>query len=90
MSVAEQFGTMASDLSKSIGPWTWRAPGTDMMTARALRSLKNDSVYTFPDDVKALLTYFGPEELKAMLKLIQVLGQTFRSIFLVHQLIQLT
>ena len=39
-----------------------RAPGTDMMTASALRRSKNDSVYTFPEDVQALLTYFGPEE----------------------------
>ena len=45
-----------------------RAPGTDMLTASALRRSKNDSVYTFPDDVKALLTYFGPEEQQSYVK----------------------
>jgi luciferase family oxidoreductase group 1 len=45
-----------------------RAPGTDMMTANALRRSKNDSVYTFPEDVQALLTYFGPEEHQGYVK----------------------
>ncbi|MCM3571115.1 LLM class flavin-dependent oxidoreductase [Neobacillus mesonae] len=60
--VAEQFGTMASIYPDRIDLGLGRAPGTDMMTASALRRSKNDSVYTFPDDVQALLTYFGPEE----------------------------
>lgn len=60
--VAEQFGTMATIYPNRVDLGLGRAPGTDMMTANALRRSKNDSVYTFPDDVKALLTYFGPEE----------------------------
>lgn len=60
--VAEQFGTMATIYPNRIDLGLGRAPGTDMMTANALRRSKNDSVYTFPDDVKALLTYFGPED----------------------------
>ncbi|WP_090760336.1 LLM class flavin-dependent oxidoreductase [Bacillus sp. OK048] len=60
--VAEQFGTMATIYPNRVELGLGRAPGTDMMTASALRRSKNDSVYTFPDDVKALLTYFGPEE----------------------------
>ncbi|SEM20587.1 luciferase family oxidoreductase, group 1 [Mesobacillus persicus] len=60
--VAEQFGTMATIYPGRLDLGLGRAPGTDMMTASALRRSKNDSVYTFPEDVDSLLTYFGPEE----------------------------
>lgn len=60
--VAEQFGTMATIYPDRLDLGLGRAPGTDMMTASALRRSKNDSVYTFPEDVEALLTYFGPAE----------------------------
>jgi luciferase family oxidoreductase group 1 len=60
--VAEQFGTMATIYPNRLDLGLGRAPGTDMLTASALRRSKNDSVYTFPEDVKSLLTYFGPEE----------------------------
>lgn len=66
--VAEQFGTMATIYPNRVDLGLGRAPGTDMMTATALRRSKNDSVYTFPDDVKALLTYFGPEEQQSYVK----------------------
>jgi luciferase family oxidoreductase group 1 len=66
--VAEQFGTMATIYPNRVDLGLGRAPGTDMMTASALRRSKNDSVYTFPDDVKALLTYFGPEEQQSYVK----------------------
>lgn len=59
--VAEQFGTMATIYPNRVELGLGRAPGTDMMTANALRRSKNDSVFTFPEDVQALLTYFGPE-----------------------------
>lgn len=57
--VAEQFGTMATIYPNRLDLGLGRAPGTDMMTASALRRSQNDSVYTFPDDVQSLLTYFG-------------------------------
>ncbi|WNF39003.1 LLM class flavin-dependent oxidoreductase [Bacillaceae bacterium IKA-2] len=66
--VAEQFGTMATIYPNRLDLGLGRAPGTDMMTASALRRSQNDSIYTFPDDVKALLTYFGPEELQGTIK----------------------
>ena len=66
--VAEQFGTIATIYPNRVELGLGRAPGTDMMTANALRRSKNDSVYTFPDDVKALLTYFGPEERQGYVK----------------------
>lgn len=66
--VAEQFGTMATIYPDRLDLGLGRAPGTDMMTASALRRSQNDSVYTFPDDVNALLTYFGPLERQSYVK----------------------
>jgi luciferase family oxidoreductase group 1 len=60
--VAEQFGTMATIYPDRLDLGLGRAPGTDMMTASALRRSQNDTVYTFPEDVDALLTFFGPED----------------------------
>ncbi|MEM5009181.1 LLM class flavin-dependent oxidoreductase [Niallia taxi] len=60
--VAEQFGTMAVLYPDRLDLGLGRAPGTDMKTASALRRAQHDTVYTFPEDVQALLTYFGPEE----------------------------
>lgn len=66
--VAEQFGTMATMYPDRVELGLGRAPGTDMMTASALRRSKNDSVYTFPEDVQTLLTYFGPVEQQGYVK----------------------
>jgi len=66
--VAEQFGTMATIYPDRLDLGLGRAPGTDMVTASALRRSQHDSVYTFPDDVNALLTYFGPEEKQGRVK----------------------
>ncbi|WP_338469475.1 LLM class flavin-dependent oxidoreductase [Niallia sp. XMNu-256] len=66
--VAEQFGTMATIYPGRVELGLGRAPGTDMMTASALRRSQNDSVFTFPNDVKSLLTYFGPEEIQSYVK----------------------
>ncbi|MFT4414314.1 LLM class flavin-dependent oxidoreductase [Fredinandcohnia humi] len=66
--VAEQFGTMATIYPNRLDLGLGRAPGTDMMTASALRRSQNDSVYTFPNDVNALLSYFGPLERQSYVK----------------------
>lgn len=93
--VAEQFGTMAAIYPNRLDLGLGRAPGTDMMTASALRRSKSDSVYTFPDDVKALLTYFGPEEQQSYVKAypgvgtnipIYVLGSSTDSAYLAAEL----
>ncbi|WP_214269909.1 LLM class flavin-dependent oxidoreductase [Mammaliicoccus lentus] len=60
--VAEQFGTMATMFPNRLNLGLGRAPGTDMMTASALRRDSHKGVYTFRDDIKQLLKYFGPEE----------------------------
>lgn len=66
--VAEQFGTMATIYPDRLDLGLGRAPGTDMFTASALRRSKHDAVYTFPEDVQALLTYLGPEEIQGRVK----------------------
>lgn len=67
--VAEQFGTMANIYPNRLDLGLGRAPGTDMLTARALRrSQTDDSVFSFPDDIKELLKYFGPEDVQGHVK----------------------
>ena len=60
--VAEQFGTLASLYPGRIDLGLGRAPGTDMMTARALRRDMEDSAEQFPQDVQELQAYFADAE----------------------------
>jgi luciferase family oxidoreductase group 1 len=60
--VAEQFGTLASLFPGRIDLGLGRAPGTDQLTMRALRRDQGASVERFPEDVREILHYFGPEE----------------------------
>ncbi len=57
--IAEQFGTLESLYPNRIDLGLGRAPGTDQMTARALRRDMTHSVDTFPDDVRELQNYFA-------------------------------
>ncbi|QHS21763.1 LLM class flavin-dependent oxidoreductase [Virgibacillus sp. MSP4-1] len=66
--VAEQFGTMETIYPNRLDLGLGRAPGTDMLTASALRRSQSDTVNTFPKDVQSLLTYFGPEENQGFVK----------------------
>jgi luciferase family oxidoreductase group 1 len=56
--IAEQFGTLESLFPGRIDLGLGRAPGTDPLTARALRRGLGDSAETFPADVVELLGYF--------------------------------
>jgi luciferase family oxidoreductase group 1 len=58
--IAEQFGTLASIYPGRIELGLGRAPGTDQMTARALRRDLLGSEDRFPQDVRELQHYFGP------------------------------
>ena len=58
--IAEQFGTLASVYPGRIELGLGRAPGTDQMTARALRRDLLGSDDRFPQDVRELQHYFGP------------------------------
>ena len=57
--VAEQFGTLESLYPGRIDLGLGRAPGTDQLTARALRRHLGRSGDTFPDDVAELQSYFA-------------------------------
>jgi luciferase family oxidoreductase group 1 len=58
--IAEQFGTLESLYPGRIELGLGRAPGTDQMTARALRRDLMGSDDRFPQDVRELQHYFGP------------------------------
>lgn len=58
--IAEQFGTLASLYPGRIDLGLGRAPGSDQMTARALRRERSGSADDFPDDVEELTRYLGP------------------------------
>lgn len=60
--IAEQFGTLASLYPGRIDLGLGRAPGTDQLTARALRRDQIHSADTFPQDVEELRAYFEPVE----------------------------
>ncbi|UXR46432.1 LLM class flavin-dependent oxidoreductase [Staphylococcus simulans] len=59
--VAEQFGTLETMFKKRVDLGLGRAPGTDMMTASALRRDQHNGVYAFPEEVAQLQKYFGPK-----------------------------
>ena len=58
--IAEQFGTLASLYPGRIDLGLGRAPGTDQMTARALRRDSLNQADAFPQDVEELRHYFEP------------------------------
>ena len=59
--IAEQFGTLASLYPGRIDLGLGRAPGSDQITARALRR-SPAAGDTFPQDVLELMAYFRPAE----------------------------
>jgi len=60
--IAEQFGTLDALYPGRIDLGLGRAPGTDMLTARALRRNLEGGVDNFPQDVIDLANYFLPAE----------------------------
>ena len=58
--IAEQFGTLESLFPGRIDLGLGRAPGTDMVTARALRRDLATNADRFPEDVAELRAYFSP------------------------------
>ena len=58
--IAEQFGTLESLYPGRIDLGLGRAPGSDQLTARALRRNLGSSGDTFPQDILELQSYFLP------------------------------
>ena len=57
--IAEQFGTLESLFPGRIDLGLGRAPGSDMLTARALRRNLASDTDQFPQDVTELMDYFS-------------------------------
>jgi luciferase family oxidoreductase group 1 len=64
--IAEQFGTLESLFPKRIDLGVGRAPGSDQVTARALRRNLDSDADAFPQDVVELLDYFSTESRRAV------------------------
>jgi luciferase family oxidoreductase group 1 len=60
--IAEQFGTLDALYPGRIDLGLGRAPGTDPLTARALRRTLAGDVDSFPDDVQELIGYFQADQ----------------------------
>ncbi len=60
LAIAEQFGTLDALYPGRIDLGLGRAPGSDQLTARALRRNLGSSGDTFPQDVLELQSYFEP------------------------------
>ena len=66
--VAEQYGTLATIYPNRVDLGLGRAPGTDQMTAAALRRQERDVSLHFPEDVAQLQNYFDDEETQGFVK----------------------
>jgi luciferase family oxidoreductase group 1 len=64
--IAEQFGTLESLYPERIDLGLGRAPGSDQLTARALRRNLDSNPNQFPQDVVELMGYFSTEQRHAV------------------------
>jgi luciferase family oxidoreductase group 1 len=64
--IAEQFGTLESLFPGRIDLGLGRAPGSDQLTARALRRNLSSDADQFPQDVVELMDYFSAEQRHAV------------------------
>lgn len=68
--IAEQFGTLESLYPGRIDLGLGRAPGTDGLTAMALRRTLQAGADSFPNDVLELMAYLGPRNEAARVRAI--------------------
>ncbi|MEO8932798.1 MAG: LLM class flavin-dependent oxidoreductase [Xanthomarina sp.] len=59
--IAEQFGTLGSLYPNRIDLGLGRAPGTDRLTAQAIRSDFMEAAHSFPNEMEKIQTYFSKE-----------------------------
>lgn len=93
--VAEQFGTLETLYPNRIDLGLGRAPGTDQVTAMALRRNAKDVSMSFPSDVRQLQQYFSAENSSAAVRAfpaegldvpLWILGSSTDSAYLAAQL----
>lgn len=68
--VAEQFGTLASLYPGRIDLGLGRAPGTDQLTAMAIRGANFGSEHNFPQDIRQLQTLFSASNSESKIRAI--------------------
>jgi len=68
--VAEQFGTLASLYPNRIDLGLGRAPGTDQVTAMAIRGENFSAVHSFPRDIEKLQQFFSANNNRASVRAI--------------------
>lgn len=59
--VAEQFGTLGTLYPNRIDLGLGRAPGTDQVTAQAIRSDRMQAVYKFPEEIEKIQQFFSAD-----------------------------
>lgn len=93
--VAEQYGTLATIYPGRVDLGLGRAPGTDQITAAALRRNERDVSLNFPHDVRQLQRYFGPPEIQGPVRAfpgvgldvpLYILGSSTESAYLAAEL----
>ncbi len=72
--IAEQFGTLASLYPDRIDLGIGRAPGTDQLTAQALRRNLHGNIDQFPRDVLEIIQYLGPDNPDARVRAVPGYG----------------
>lgn len=68
--IAEQFGTLASLYPDRIDLGLGRAPGTDQITAAAIRGSRFNAANDFPEDVQQLEDYFSDDNMNSPVRAI--------------------
>lgn len=68
--IAEHYGTLATIYPGRIDLGLGRAPGTDKVTANAIRENRMQEVQKFPENVKLLQTYLSAENRKSKVRAI--------------------
>lgn len=72
--IAEQFGTLAAVFPGRVDLGLGRAPGTDQLTAHALRRTLEGDVDRFPQDVLELMVYFDDPTPEAKIRAVPGMG----------------
>ena len=66
--VAEQFGTLGALYPNRIDLGLGRAPGTDQITAHAIRSDRMKATFQFPEEVRKIQQYFSADNCTAKVR----------------------
>ncbi len=66
--ISEQFGTLGALYPDRIDLGLGRAPGTDQVTAQAIRPDRMQAVYKFPEELRNIQQYFSKDNAKAKVR----------------------